>query len=135
MKRCNILTIQSKKQYHEVRTCFNELIKEATQKGLLEPEMDNEYIREIGRLAKLSAKYEEEYLYVNPLSIKNPLILEIENYFVSKNMKHKDAAKELGLNESVFSQIMNGKRKISLALAKKLYTELNLDADLILKNI
>lgn len=50
-------------------------------------------------------------------------------------MKRKEAAAVLGLNESVFSQIMNGKRKISTTLAKKLYTDLHIDADLILKNI
>ena len=40
-----------------------------------------------------------------------------------------------GVNESVFSQIMNGKRKISVSLAKKLYTDLNINADLIIQNL
>lgn len=39
----------------------------------------------------------------------------------------------LGINESVFSQIMNGKRHISLDIAKKLYTQLGIDPAIILK--
>ena len=131
----NIICIKTREQYDEVRTRVEKLIKEATQKGMLEPRMDNEYIREIGRLAKLSAEYEDNYLNIMPLRVKNPLIQAIENYFYSKNMKRKEAAQVLGLNESVFSQIMNGKRKISTTLAKKLYTELNINADIILQNI
>lgn len=131
----NIICIKTREQYDEVRTRVEKLIKEATQKGMLEPGMDNEYIREIGRLAKLSAEYEDNCLNIMPLRVKNPLIQAIENYFYSKNMKRKEAAQVLGLNESVFSQIMNGKRKISTTLAKKLYTELNINADIILQNI
>lgn len=127
--------ITTREQYDEVRDRVNKLIKEATQKGMLEPNADNEYIREIGRLAKMSAEYEDNYLNIIPLKIKNPLIKAIEDYFYSRNMKRKEAAAVLGLNESVFSQIMNGKRKISTTLAKKLYTDLHIDADLILKNI
>ena len=70
-----------------------------------------------------------------PLKTKSPLIRAMEDYFYSRGMKRKDAAAFLGLNESVFSQIMNGKRKISATLAKRLYTDLHLNADLILQNI
>lgn len=135
MKSCGIICVTTREQYDEVRTRVNELIKEATQKGMLEPNADNEYIREIARLAKLSAEYEDNYLNVLPLKVKNPLIKAIEDYFYSKNMKRKEAAETLGINESVFSQIMNGKRKISVSLAKKLYTDLHINADLILQNI
>lgn len=135
MTEMSVNCITTREQYDEVRNRVNELIKEATQKGMLEPNADNEYIREISRLAKLSADYEDNYLNILPLKVKNPLIKAIEDYFYSKDMKRKDAAEALGLNESVFSQIMNGKRKISTTLAKKLYTDLHIDADLILQNI
>lgn len=135
MKKVDIYCITTREEYDEVRNRVNELIKEATQKGLLEPNADNEYIREIGRLAKLSAEYEDNYLNILPLKVKNPLIKAIEDYFYSRDMKRKEAAATLGLNESVFSQIMNGKRKISASLAKKLYTDLHINADLILQNI
>ena len=126
----NINCITTREQYDEIRSRMDVLIKEATKKGLLEPGEDNEYVREISRLAKLSAEYEDNYL-----KVKNPLIQCMEDYFYSRNLKRKDAAELLGVNESVFSQIMNGKRKISVSLAKKLYTDLNIDANLIIQNL
>lgn len=135
METRDISCVTTRAQYDEVRKRVNTLIKEATKKGMLEPNADNEYIREIARLAKLSAEYEDKYLNILPLKVKNPLIKAIENYFYSRDMKRKEAAEVLGINESVFSQIMNGKRKISASLAKKLYTDLHINADLILQNI
>ena len=135
MANLNIDCITTREQYDEVRSHVNRLIKEATQSGMLEPGADNEYVREISRLAKLSAEYEDNYLNILPLRVKNPLIQSLEDYFYGRNMKRKDAAELLGINESVFSQIMNGKRKISTALAKKLYTDFHFDANLILQNL
>lgn len=135
MEKRIVNCITTREQYDEIRNRVNELIKEATQKGMFEPNADNEYIREISCLTKAIANYENNYMYILPLKVKNPLIKAIEDYFYSKDMKRKDAAEFLGLNESVFSQIMNGKRKISTTLAKKLYTDLHIDADLILQNI
>lgn len=135
MANVNINCITTREQYDEVRSRVNNLIKEATQKGMLEPGADNEYVREISCLAKLSAEYEDNNLNILPLRVKNPLIQSIEDYFYGRNMKRKDAAELLGINESVFSQIMNGKRKISTALAKKLYTDFHFDANLILQNL
>lgn len=135
MEMKNVNYITTREQYNAIRARVNELINEATAKGLLEPEADNEYIREIGRLAKLTSDYEDNYMNILPLKAKNPLLKAIEDYFYVRNMKRKEAAEILGINESVFSQIMNGKRKISTTLAKKLYTDLNFNADLILQNM
>lgn len=84
MEIMSINCITTREQYDEVRDRVNKLIKEATQKGMLEPNADNEYIREIGRLAKMSAEYEDNYLNIIPLKIKNPLIKAIEDYFYSR---------------------------------------------------
>ena len=135
MTNLNIGCITTREQYDEVRSHVNSLIKEATQKGMLEPGADNEYVREISRLAKLSAEYEDTYLFFLPLRVKNPLLQTLEDYFYGRNMKRKEAAELLGINESVFSQIMNGKRKISTTLAKKIYSDLHIDADLIIQNL
>ncbi len=136
MANVNINCITTREQYDEVRSQVNSLIKEATQKGMLEnPEADNDYVREIARLAKLSADYEDNYLNILPLREKNPLIQAMEDCFYVRSMKRKDAAEKLGLNESVFSQIMNGKRKVPTAVAKKLHTVFHIDAALILMNM
>ena len=134
MKTLTIDCISTREQFDIVRSRLNELIAEATKKRMLEPGMDNDYIREISRLANMSADYEDMYMDLTPLREKNPLIQEIETFYYSRNMKRKEVAELLEVNESVFSQIMNGKRKISIDLAKRLYKKLNIDPKTILEN-
>lgn len=125
--------LTSRKQYDETKARVEQLIAEATQKGLLEPDMDNEYTREISLLSQQMAYYEDEYLNILPLRQKSPLIATIEEYFYAHGMKQKEGAKMLGINESQFSQIMSGRRKISMSFAKRLRTKMGIDANLILE--
>ena len=63
--------ITSQEQYNEVRSQIEKLIHEATTKGMLEADADNEYTREIGKLARLTAEYEENDMNILPLKAKN----------------------------------------------------------------
>ena len=78
---------------------MEQLIAEATAKGMLEPEMDNEYTREIAELSRQLATYEDTYMDLKPLREKSPLIRSIEDYFYAHNMRQKDGARLLGVNE------------------------------------
>ena len=82
--------------------------------------------RQISDLSKQMAQYEDEYMDILPLREKTPLIRYIEDYFYARNMKQKDGAKLLGINESVFSQILSGKRRITMPIAKRLHSKLEL---------
>ena len=124
--------LTTRKQYDKVKARVEELIADATQKGMLESDCENEYTREIGDLSKLMADYEDEYLNILPLRKKSPLIVSIENYFYAHGMKQKDGARLLGVNESQFSQIMSGRRRISMSFAKRLRSRMGIDANLIL---
>lgn len=123
----------SKTQYDSAKQRMEELINEATTLGLLEPDMDNEYTRQISVLASAVVDYEDDSADIMPLRKKNPLIVLIENYFYEHNMKQKEGAMMLGINESAFSQIMNGKRKITMPVAKRLYRDMGIDASTILE--
>lgn len=125
--------LTTRKEYDEIKAKVEALIAEATDKGMLEPEMDNEYTRQISDLSKLMAQYEDEYMDILPLREKTPLIRSIEDYFYARNMKQKEGAKYLGINECVFSQILSGKRRITMPIAKRLHSKLGINADLILK--
>lgn len=125
--------LTTREQYDEVKARTEQLIAEATAKGMLEPDADNDYTQEIGRLSRQMAMYEDEYLNILPLRQKSPLITTIEDYFYSHGMRQKDGARLLGVNESQFSQIMSGRRKISMSFAKRLRSKLGIDADLILE--
>ena len=125
--------LTTRRQYDEVKARVEQLIAEATQKGMLESDMDNVYTQEISLLSQQMAAYEDEYLNILPLRQKSPLIACIEDYFYAHNMKQKDGAKLLGVNESQFSQIMSGRRRISMSFAKRLRSKMGIDADLILE--
>lgn len=133
MKQYVANNITTREGYELAKSQLDALIKEASKKGMLEPEADNEYIRQISQLAKDIAKYEDDYMNILPLREKNPLIQSIEDFFYSHNMKRKEVAELLEVNESVFSQIMAGKRKISMSLAKRLYERLNIDPKIIIE--
>ena len=51
--------LTSRHEYDEVKQKVEQLIAEATAKGMLEPDMDNEYTREIAELSRLMAAYED----------------------------------------------------------------------------
>ena len=125
--------LTTRQEYDEMKAVVEALISEATEKGMLEPEMDNEYTRQISELSKLMATYEDEYMDVLPLREKSPLIRSIEDYFYARNMKQKEGAQLLGINESVFSQILSGKRRITMPIAKRLHSKLGINADMILE--
>lgn len=125
--------LETRKEYDEVKAKVEQLVAEATAKGMLEPDMDNEYTREIARLSKQMAAYEDTYMDLKPLREKSPLIRTIEDYFYAHNMRQKDGARLLGVNESAFSQVMSGRRRITMPLAKRLHSQLGIDAKMILE--
>ena len=58
----NNTSITSQEQYNEVRAQLENLIREATEKGMLESDTDNEYTPKIGELARLTATYEDQFM-------------------------------------------------------------------------
>ena len=126
--------LTTREQYDTVKAKVEQLIAEATAKGMLEPDMDNEYTQKISLLSRQMAIYEDEYMNILPLRQKSPLISCIEDYFYTHGMKQKEGAKLLGVNESQFIQIMSGRRRISMSFAKRLYSQLGINAELILEN-
>jgi len=54
--------INDKEEFLSVRAEMDALIKEATEKGLLSSDADNEYTKKIGELAKRISGYEFDTL-------------------------------------------------------------------------
>ena len=125
--------LTTRKQYDEIKSEVEHLIAEATAKGMLESDAENEYTQKISELSKLMADYEDSYLNIYPLRSKTPLIESIENFFSLHNMLPKDGAKFLDVKESFLEQVMTGKRKISMPLAKRIHSKMGIDADMILE--
>jgi antitoxin component HigA of HigAB toxin-antitoxin module len=132
----NVLEITTRDDYEKLMSHVEKLITEATEIGALnDPETDNEYIREIGRLSCLGADYENEYIQFEYIKVKkkSPLIRQIENEMYSRNLKEKELAEMIEINEPALRQIMRGRKSISMRTAKTLHQRLNIDAKLILE--
>ena len=108
------------------------LIREATEGGYFsDPDESNEYTKEITRLGKIGARYEDEFLN---LSIqRNPLVCEIEQTLKSRGLTQKKAAELVGVSEPAFSDVLRGKKRITMRMAKRLFTELHVDPQTIIQ--
>ena len=130
----DIKYIDTAELYNKATAYVDNLIKEATANGTLsEPDADNEYTREIGRIGNMCADYETLHYQPTALKFKSPLIASIEKELEKRSLKQRQAAEFLEVKESTFSQIMTGKRPVSMRMAKRLYEKLNIDPALILK--
>jgi predicted XRE-type DNA-binding protein len=130
----NLTEITDEKTFKSVRAYYESLIKYATEKGyLIDPEADNKYTREIGRMGTMIADYESIYLDFSPLKFKSPLIVSIEKQMQKKELNQRQAAELLEVKENTLSQILNGKRNVSMKLAKRLYKTLKIDPKTILE--
>jgi antitoxin component HigA of HigAB toxin-antitoxin module len=131
----NVSELTTREEYDNAMSYVVDLINNATAEGALsDPEADNEYIREIGRVGHLCAGYENtriEFKYIN-VKKKNPLIKTIEDEMYARSINQKELAKMLSIDDAALSLIIRGKRPISMRIAKKLHKSLNIDAKLLI---
>jgi HTH-type transcriptional regulator/antitoxin HigA len=121
--------IKTEKEYRSVCAAMDIMIDKGTQLGDMEllSDMDkNEYLR----LSAIVRIWEKEN-YPHPIQM-NPLIARIQERMLEQNLKQKDAALLLGIDEARMSEILRGKRAISMRLAKNLRKNLHIEADMIL---
>ena len=75
----NVTRLTTRNEYDLVRYHIESLIKEATEGGYFsDPEGDNEYIRELGRLGRLSALYEDEIMGLGSIVLNETMQEEFE---------------------------------------------------------
>lgn len=91
------------------------------------PNEDNR-LQELVVLSELVEHFETEYYPIVTPSLKEVIELRMfENKF-----KQKDLAILLGTSASRISEYMNGKRDITIEIARALHKKLNIDSDIIL---
>ena len=75
----NVPELTTKKDYDLALSHVKQLITEASLNGALsEPEADNDYVREIGRIGHLCAVYEDTRMQFEKITVRkrSPKILE-----------------------------------------------------------
>jgi hypothetical protein len=92
----NITHLTTRNEYDTIRAHIELLIKEATECGYFsDPEGDNEYIQEFGRLARLSALYEDEFMDLGFIMPKTKSVPKIQKETQWFRKKQNTNAKEL----------------------------------------
>jgi len=105
---------------------LEELLKQLSAKGKLSKKNQ----AELDLISDEIATYEETNFPFEATTLKE--MIELRMY--QRKLKQKDIAKILGTTPSRVSEILNGKRGLSMDIARGLYKRLNIDADLILKD-
>lgn len=111
-------------EYKSKSKRLEHLLKLFTEKG----ELSKKDQAELDRLSDAIAAYEEEHFAFEP----NSLVEMIELRMYQRKLKQKDVAEILGTSPSRISEILSGKRGLTIDLARGLYTKLNIDPRLIL---
>lgn len=122
--------IESNEQYFEVADSIERFLKKATSQGSFDTLTDEENT-ELHRLSVLASQYEKE---IKLMPVRQPLTLPeaIQLKMFQMHLSQKELARLLEVPESRISEVMNGKRKINIELARRLHTRLKMDADFIL---
>ncbi|MCH8318119.1 MAG: helix-turn-helix domain-containing protein [Bacteroidetes bacterium] len=116
--------IRNKTDYYKALERMEELLKIV---GNHTSSTDKNFI-ELDKLSNVIAEFEEKNYPMTPQN----LIETIELRMFQRKLKQKDLAKLLGTSNARISEYMNGKRKLTLDIAKTLHKKLNIDAVLIL---
>ena len=90
---------------------------------------DNPEFVMMDRLSELVAEYEDLHYNIQIPSLID--VIKLRMY--EMGLKQDDLAKILGVSKSRISEYLRGKRDITLDVAKKLHSQLQIDGDIILQ--
>lgn len=117
---------------HEViASKIEELLKKSSSNGGFNSLTKEETLL-LKNLSLLVEEYEDNQLHLMPIKAPKTLIEMIRFKMYEMNIKQKQLAKLLEMSEARISELLNGKRKLNLEIAKKLHRKLNIDAKFLL---
>ena len=117
--------------YIEVMNHIEVFIQKATKQGGVETLTDEEE-EELHQLSLLAAAYEDS-IPVFPIKQPQTIADMLKIKMMQLNVKQKEMAKILNMSESKLSEVLSGKRKVNMDLAKKLHQILKIEASFILQ--
>jgi HTH-type transcriptional regulator/antitoxin HigA len=123
--------INDRKGYNEVMQSIEKILQKSTKDGGL----DNLPAKEVKILKELSLMAEQYEDSIPLMPIKTPTTLSemIRYKMFELNLRQKQLARMLEISETRISELLRGKRKINIELAKKLHSKLKIDAHFILE--
>ncbi len=120
-----MMTINNVREYNEAIKKIDDLLLKVGENHTY----DNPEFVMLDRLSDLVADYED-----NHYRIETPALIEvIKLRMYEKGLKQTDLAEKLKVPKTRVSEYLNGRRDITIDVARKLHRELNIDGDIILQ--
>ncbi|HMQ49134.1 MAG TPA: helix-turn-helix domain-containing protein [Saprospiraceae bacterium] len=123
--------IMSSTEYKRIMTLIEQFLNKATDGGGFSA-LSEADTAELKRLSLLAEAWEDS-IPLMPIQQPQSLSEMIELKMYLLKLKQKDLAQLLDISPSRLSEILRGKRKINLDLAKRLHEKLDIDAQFILE--
>lgn len=122
--------IENRKEYDAVMSRIEKLLQKSTEAGGFD-KLTKKEAETLENLSLIAEQFEDS---IPLMPIKQPsTIAEMLRYKMFElNLKQKQLAKLVGVSETRISELLSGKRKLNIGLAKKLHFKLNIDADFLL---
>ncbi len=123
--------INSEEEYRQVMEKIETYLQKATKSGgfhTLAPE-DRDNLQHLS----LMAEAWEDNIPLMPIRQPQTLVEMIELKMYERKLKQKDLAALLEISPTRLSEVMQGKRKVNLDLAKRLFKVLNISPEFILE--
>ncbi len=126
----NLEQITSRKEYDKVMSKIESLLQKATELGGFE-NLSKTDRADLSQLSVLAEQYEDG-IPLMPMKTPKSLAEMLRYKMYEKGLRQKQLAKILDISEASISGLLSGRRKLSIELAKKLHTKLDIDAHFLL---
>jgi HTH-type transcriptional regulator/antitoxin HigA len=125
--------ISKEQEYGEVMKRVEKLLQKTTKTGGFKnlPAAD---VKALKKLSLMAENY-EDHIPLMPMKIPTTLPEMIRYKMFELNLKQKQLARILNISEARISELLSGKRKVSMEVAKKLHSKLHIDARFILEAV
>lgn len=123
--------INSEEEYLQVMDRVETYLSKSTAQGGFHALTFSE--KEELRHLSLLAEAWEDGIPLMPIRQPKTLVEMLELKMYERRLKQKDLAALLGVSATRLSEVMQGKRKVNMDLAKRLYAVLKIDAGFILE--
>lgn len=123
--------INTSKEYDDVMKRIEKILQKSTDRGGFES-LKKEDVKTLQSLSLIAEQYEDT-IPLMPIRKPTTLIEMIRYKMFEMNLKQKQLAYILETSEASVSDLLSGKRKLNIELAKKLHSKLHIDANFILE--
>ncbi len=127
------MAIQTNTEYESVMAHIETYLQKATYNGGFQS-LNSDEVKDLQQLSLSAEDYEDHVLKLMPLTRKPDSLTDMLHLKMFEfKYKQRDLAALLDITPTRLSEVMNGKRKVNMDLAKKLYQKLGIDPKFILE--